>query len=186
MVLCKRPNLNKCLKPLINIRNGSLLEISILLSIHLSPCLCVYFSAHAHRALPGFGLTFFYNSCWRHRGNFWLHLHVKWSMLLCGCEVPPDSPSPVARQTELQLPSSPSFPPSAGMGHDSHNILRCCQSFHCSTGVNLLKSSRLARTNMTHAEGLPTAWLTKGMKKTLKGSHSAAVSYSAIAILPPL
>lgn len=78
----------------------------------ICPRVSVCISQHMHIELcQGSSWHFFYNSCWRHRGNFWLHLHVKWSMLLCGCEVPPDSPSPVARQTELQLPSSPSFPP---------------------------------------------------------------------------
>lgn len=37
----------------------------ILLSVHVSPCLCVYFSAHTYQPLPGFFLTFqsFARSC---------------------------------------------------------------------------------------------------------------------------
>lgn len=141
----------------------------IILSVHVSTRLCI--SQLTHISLwKGSSWLFrvVHNSVQGHRGIFWLHLHVKWSALFCGREVPPDSPSPLACHTEPA--SSPhSFLP-AGVGHDStvRNILRSCQSFYCPTGVNLLKSSRLARTNMTHAEGLPSARQTKGVDKILK------------------
>lgn len=46
------------------------------------------------------------------------------------------------------------FPTCWGRAHILSTVLdivRCCQSFHCLSEVNLLTNSRLARTNMTHA-----------------------------------
>lgn len=139
----------------------------------MSPC--IFPSTHISTHCQGSSWLFIvlHDRVQRHRGIFWLHLHVKWSVLFCGREVPPDSPSPVACQTEPA--SSPhSFLPAA-VGHDStvRNILRSCQSLHCPTGVNLLKSSRLARTNTTHSQRLPLTRQTKG-KDIKKGSHRAA------------
>lgn len=139
--------------------------------------LCVFLStciSTASRVL----LDFLHNSVQRHRGIFWLHLHVKWRALLCGREVPPDSPSPVACQTEPAR-SPHSFLP-AGVGHDSTvcHILRSCQSFHCPTGVNLLKSSRLARTNTAHAQRLPSARQTdKRHGRDIKKAHTGLLSF---------
>lgn len=130
--------------------------------------LCIFLStciSTAARVLLDF-FRVLRSSVQRHMGIFWLHLHVKWSALLCGREVPPDSPSPVACQNEPAR-SPHSFLP-AGVGHDStvRHILRSCQSFHCLTEVNLLESSRLARTNMAHAQSLPSARQTdKSMDK---------------------
>lgn len=125
----------------------------ILLSVHVSLCLCVYFSAHIN-CYQGSSWLFrvLHDRVQRHRGIFWLNLHVKWSALFCGHEVPPDSPSPVACQTEPISGPQSSLP--AGVGHDStvRNIFRSCQSLYSPTGVNLLKSSRLARTNTTHSQ----------------------------------
>lgn len=123
----------------------------------LSMCLCVSLS-RAYPLPSQFLLTFseFCTIVSRGReGSFGLHLHVKWSVLLCGGEVPPDSPSPVACQTEPA--SSPHSPLPAGVGHDStvRNILRSCQSPRCQTGVNHLKRDKLARTNMTHSHDPP-------------------------------
>lgn len=136
----------------------------IILSTHVSSCHCVSqcISQHTHiNCHQGSSWLFrvLHDSVQRHRGIFWLHLHVKWSALLCGHEAPPDSPSPVACQSEPASSPHSSLP--AGVGHDStvRNILRSCQSLHCRTRVNLLKSSGLARTNTTHS--LPSARQTK-------------------------
>ncbi len=129
-----------------------------------------------------------HNRVQRHRGIFWLHLHVKWSALFCGREVPPDSPSPVACQTEQASSPHSSLP--AGMGHDStvRNILWSCQSLHCPTGVSLLKSSRLARTNKTHSQRLPSARrekksIDKILKKLPQGSWVSNVGIAMLLAL---
>ena len=92
----------------------------LLLSVHVSPCLCVCISQHTHiQRCQGSSWLFrvLHDRVQRHRGIFWLHLHVKWSALFCGREVPPDSPSPVACQAEAASSPHSSLP--AGVGHDS-------------------------------------------------------------------
>lgn len=150
--------------------------------------LCVFLSTHISSAARVL-LEFLRDRVQRHRGIFWLHLHVKWSALFCGREVPPDSPSPVACQTEPAGRSPHSSLP-AGVGHDStgRNIWRPCQSLLCPVGVNLLKSSRLARTNMTHSQRLPSARQTKGNGQDIKKrlARSCWVSDAGIEMLPAL
>lgn len=123
----------------------------ILLSAHVS-CPSVFLSARVSAA-TGLLLDFseFCMSVQRHGGNFWLHLHVKWSTLLCGRAAPPDSPSPVACQSEPASSPRSSLPAGVGHGCSVRNVLRSCQSLRCRTRVNLLKSSRLARTNATRS-----------------------------------
>ena len=157
----------------------------ILLSLHVSPCLSVSQCVSQHTRInccQGSSWLFrvLHQRVQRHRGIFWLHLHVKWSVHLCGREVPPDSPSPVACQTEPASSPHSSLP--AGVGHDStvHNITRSCQSLHCPPGVNLLKSSRLARTNTTHSQWLPSARQTKGMDKILKKAHTGLLTFKCM------
>lgn len=139
--------------------------------------LCAFLSTHInHGQGPSRFFRVFHNRVQRRRGIFWLNLHVKWSMLFCGCEVPPDSPSPVTCQTEPA--SSPHSSPPAEVGHDSavRNILRSCQSLRCPTKVSLLKSSRLARTNTANSQGLSTRSHIKSRRKHTNkiGSHGAA------------
>lgn len=126
------------------------LPMSLRVSVCLGSLLGALISTAARVPLDFFRV--WRNRVQRHRGIFWLHLHVKWSVLLCGREVPPDSPSPVACQSEPASSPHSSLP--AGVGHDSavHNIIRSCQSLPCPPGVNLLKSSRLARTNATRSQ----------------------------------
>lgn len=161
----RKSNLNQSLKTLKEYPSKvSVSSPCILLSIRASSCLCVSQCISQHTRIKchqGSSWLFrvLHDSVQRHRGIFWLHLHVKWSALLCGHEAPPDSPSPVACQSEPARSPHSSLP--AEVGHDStaRNILRSCQSLHCWTRVNLLKSSGLARTNMTHS--LPSARQTK-------------------------
>lgn len=103
-----------------------------------------------------FFFFFFWNhSVQRHRDIFWLHLHVKWTALLCGREVPSRQPVPCglsdwAHQKPFLFPTC-----WGGAWQHSATHLKVCQSSHWPTGVSLLKSSRLARTNTARAQGLP-------------------------------